>query len=183
MSHYRRARVAGGTYFFTVALERRDSALLVEHVEALRAAYRKTAQDKPFTTLAICVLPDHLHTVWQLPEGDADFPLRWAAIKSAFSHGLPPAAERSASKQARREKGLWQRRFWEHQVRDEEDLRRHLDYVHFNPVKHGLVKRVAEWPYSSFHRYVKAGDLDEDWAGAVDDLAGYGEPGYTRVGR
>jgi putative transposase len=176
MSRYRRSHVAGGTFFFTLALADRKSSLLVEHIERLRTSYRHVQQSQPFSTIAICVLPDHLHAVWELPEGDADFSSRWQKIKSHFSRGRPAAAQRSQSKQARREKGVWQRRFWEHQIRDESDLQKHVDYIHCNPMKHGLVKRVGDWPYSSFHRLVKAGRLPADWAGTVDDMQGVGEP-------
>jgi len=146
MSRYRRARAAGAAYFFTVTLARRDQPLLVEHIAAIRLAYRKVAQRSPFSTVAICVLPDHLHAVWQLPEGDADYSTRWSGIKSGFSRSLPAAPQRTHSKLVKREKGVWQRRFWEHQIRDELDLRRHVDYIHYNPVKHGLVARVCDWP-------------------------------------
>ncbi len=177
MSHYRRSLVSGGTFFFTVTLADRRSHALVEHIGRLRRAYGITQSRHPFHTVAICVLPDHLHAIWRLPEGDADFGGRWGAIKRLFSTGLDAAADRSASKQAKREKGIWQRRFWEHQIRDETDLERHVDYIHFNPVKHALVARVADWPYSSFHRHVANGDLPADWAGVKPDAAGqFGEP-------
>ena len=122
------------------------------------------------------MLPDHLHTVWRLPEDDADFGVRWSLIKRAFSRGLP-AAERSASKIAKREKGIWQRRFWEHQIRDEIDLQRHVDYIHFNPVKHGHAKRVVDWPHSSFHTYVERKILPWDWTGTGvnGDAGSFGE--------
>lgn len=175
MSRYRRSRAAGGTFFFTVALADRKSSVLVEHVAGLRSAYRSVSQNCPFETLAICILPDHLHALWRLPVGDADFSSRWSRIKGGFSLKLPPAP-RSASKLAKREKGIWQRRFWEHQIVDDEDLQRHFDYIHFNPVKHGLVQCVADWPYSSFHRCVRSGLLVPDWAGGAEDCAGYGEP-------
>ena len=130
----------------------------------------------PFETVAICVLPEHLHAIWTLPPGDGDFSKRWQRIKGNFSRGLPTDAKRSESKRNRREKGIWQRRFWEHQIRDERDLQRHFDYVHFNPVKHGLVSRVVDWPYSSFHRHVENGRIARDW-GSADDVDGdFGEP-------
>jgi len=116
--------------------------------------------------LAIVVLPDHLHCVWTLPEGDADNASRWAQIKSGFSRRLPAGEWRSARRIARRERGIWQRRYWEHLVRDEEDLRRHVDYVHFNPIKHGHVARLADWPHSSFHRWVGAGVYAGNWGSA-----------------
>jgi putative transposase len=176
MSRYRRARAAGGVYFFSVTLARRDVSLLVDHIDVFRSAYRETTRALPFSTLAICVLPDHVHAVWQLPDGDADFSTRWSGIKRGFSRSLPAAPQRSQSKLAKRDKGIWQRRFWEHQIRDEEDLRRHIDYLHYNPVKHGLVARVRDWPYSSFHREVERGTLSFDWAGGGgDDRDEFGE--------
>jgi putative transposase len=135
----------------------------------------------PFQTIAICVLPDHLHAVWSLPLGDADFPLRWSLIKSGSSRGLPGNMQPSSSKIARRERGIWQRRYWEHAIRDDADLERqglerHVDYIHFNPVKHGHVSQVCDWPHSSFHRYVARGVLPLDWGGCVRDATGaFGE--------
>lgn len=174
MSRYRRILVPGATYFFTVALADRKSCLLVEEIDRLRKAYGGVHRSLPFTTIAVAVLPDHIHAVWKLPEGDADYSLRWSRIKAEFSRGLP-AVERSPSKQQRREKGIWQRRFWEHQIRDHIDLERHVDYIHYNPVKHGLGSRVSDWPHSSFHRYVSAGWLSADWAGDVREAVGFGE--------
>ncbi|NVO16817.1 MAG: transposase [Rhodoplanes sp.] len=176
MSRYRRARIEGGLFFFTVALADRSTDLLVRHIDRLRRAYRVVQERRPFGTIAICILPDHLHALWSLPEGDADFASRWAMIKIGFSRGLSPAVGRSASKVARREKGLWQRRFWEHAIRDDSDFARHVDYIHYNPVKHGHVSAVADWPYSSFHRWVDQGLLPLDWGGDVADLPGcFGE--------
>lgn len=164
MSNYRRSRVPGGTSFFTLTLADRRSRLLVEEIQHLSHAYRQTQHNRPFRTLAICVLPDHLHAIWTLPEDDADFAGRWSLLKSTFSRQLPTATA-SPSKTRRREKGIWQRRFWEHQIRNASDLQRHVDYIHYNPVKHGLVSRVVDWPYSSVHRYVERGVLPRDWAG------------------
>lgn len=175
MSRYRRSLVGGGTFFFTVALADRSSALLVEKIERLRASYRRVQRDHPFETVAICVLPDHLHAVWRLPVDDADFSLRWRLIKAAFSRGLSVSLHRSASKVGKREKGIWQRRFWEHQIRDDLDLQRHVDYIHFNPVKHGHVARTVDWPYSSFHRYVEDGICRADWAGGNEIVGCVGE--------
>ena len=122
------------------------------------------------------MLPDHLHAIWSLPEGDADFATRWSLIKSGFSRGLSASAARSPSKLGKREKGIWQRRYWEHVIRDEADMARHIDYIHFNPVKHGLVSRVCDWPHSSFHRYVAEGVLPADWGGDVGEISGsFGE--------
>ncbi len=176
MPRYRRIRVEGGIFFFTVTLADRSSDLLIRHVDRLRRIYASVKERQPFETVAICVLPDHLHAIWQLPPDDSDFPIRWSLIKSGFSRGLPDDAKRTPSKIAKRERGLWQRRYWEHAIRDNADLERHIDYIHFNPVKHGLVNRVCDWPHSSFSRYVAQGDLRSDWGGNSGDIAGgYGE--------
>jgi putative transposase len=171
MPNYRRANIAGGTFFFTLTLADRSSSLLAREIERLRRIYAQVQEKRPFETVAICILPDHLHAIWSLPDGDSDFAQRWNLIKSGFSRGLP-AACRSPSKIAKREKGVWQRRYWEHAIRNDKDLVRHIDYIHFNPVKHGLVSRVSDWPHSSFHRYVKHGDLPEDWGGDFSDISG-----------
>ena len=167
MPDYRRARHPGGTYFFTLTLlQRRDNDLLTRHIEQLRDAVRTVRRAHPFDIHGWVVLPDHLHCVIQLPEGDADFTLRLRLIKSGFSKSLPRTEWRSAVRQRRGERGIWQRRFWEHLIKDEADYRAHMDYVHINPVKHGLVKRVADWPYSTFHRLVSRGIYPLDWAGS-----------------
>jgi putative transposase len=176
VSRYRRAYVEGGVFFFTVTLANRSSDVLVRHIGRLRRIYTSVRERQPFQTVAICVLPDHLHAVWSLPPSDADFALRWSLIKAGFSRGLPGEMERSSSKTARRERGIWQRRYWEHAIRDDADLERHVDYIHFNPVKHGHVSQVCDWPYSSFHRYVARGVLPRDWGGCMRDIAGaFGE--------
>jgi putative transposase len=177
MSRYRRSRASGAAFLFTLTLIDRQASTLVDGIELLRVAYRRVASRRPFETLAICVLPDHLHAVWQLPPGDADFSARWSWIKTRFARGLPAAEPRSRSKRAKREKGIWQRRFWEHEIRDDIDLERHVEYVHYNPVKHGLVRRVADWPYCSFHRFVRTGRLDPDWGSAEPEggQQAYGE--------
>jgi len=162
MSRYRRAKIEGGAFFFTLALANRSSDLLIREINRLRHAYKVVQERLPFETIAICVLPDHLHVLWLLPNGDADFSSRWSLIKSNFSRALPAAKSRSASKITKREKGIWQRRYWEHAIRDNADLERHVDYIHYNPVKHGLVSRVVDWPHSSFHRYVERGLLASD---------------------
>jgi putative transposase len=167
---------SGGTFFFTIALEDRSSDFLVRHIDQFRAAYRKVSDKRPFETVAICVLPDHLHAIWTLPNGDADFPVRWNLIKSAFSRALPAPADRTDSKVKKRDKGIWQRRYWEHVIRDDADLERHVNYIHFNPVKHGLVPRVSDWQHSSFHRFVSNGTLPEDWGGDIREISGrFGE--------
>jgi len=151
MVGYRRTRVPGGTWFFTLALQDRNSQLLITHIDSLRAAHRVVLNTRPFTIRAIVVLPDHLHTIWTLPPKDSDFPGRWKAIKSAFTravkaHGVPLTAN------PKNEHALWQRRYWEHLLVDETDYARHVDYIHANPVKHGYVEDMADWPWSSFHR-------------------------------
>jgi putative transposase len=171
MTEYRRYRVKGGTYFFTVNLAERKRKLLTEYIDALRGAFREIKQAHPFRIEAIVVLPDHLHTLWTLPEDDDDFSLRWRQIKSAFSRQIEKDENVSKSRVGKQERGIWQRRFWEHAIRNELDYARHADYIHFNPVKHGYVRQVAEWPYSSFHRYVELGLCSSDWAGGeTDDL-------------
>jgi putative transposase len=177
MSRYRRALFEGGTFFFTVTLADRSSELLVRHIDRLRRIYADVQRRRPFETVAICVLPDHIHAIWRLPPNDADFPLRYRLIKSSFSRGLAIDLPRTPSKIAKRERGLWQRRYWEHAIRDDADLERHIDYIHFNPVKHGLVGRVCDWPHSSFKQYVQRGDLPLDWGGDVRNPAAgeYGE--------
>jgi putative transposase len=164
MTSYRRNFVAG-SYFFTVNLADRRLRLLTEHIELLRAAFRYVKIRHPFTVDATVVLPDHLHAIWTLPEADIDFAMRWRLIKAAFSRGLPRGEGLSISRATKGERGIWQRRYWEHTLRDEGDLERHVDYIHFNPVKHGHVSRVRDWPHSTFHRMVKLGIYPEDWAG------------------
>lgn len=166
MTNYRRYRIKGGCYFFTVTLAERRGRLLTEHIQALRTAFRVAKTAHPFTMEAIVVLPDHLHCIWTLPEGDDDFSMRWRQIKAAFSRQLPKTERRSKSRLKKGERGIWQRRFWEHVIRGEDDYRRHVDYIHYNPVKHSYVKTVADWPHSSFHRYVKLGMYPGDWAGS-----------------
>jgi putative transposase len=176
MSRYRRIKIEGGVFFFTVTLADRSSDFLVRHVDRLRRAYGTAQRRHPFKTVAICVLPDHLHAIWSLPLDDKDFPRRWGLIKSEFSRGFPARADRSRSKIFKRDKGIWQRRYWEHTIRDEPDLARHIDYIHFNPVKHGYVTRARDWPHSSFHRFVAERILPADWGGDVGELLGaFGE--------
>ncbi len=177
MVQYRRNFVAGGTYFFTVALRDRRSDLLIRHIDVLREAFNTTRASRPFRTEALIVLPDHLHAVWSLPPDDSDFASRWRAIKSRFVRDLSRAGV-SLLRNDRGEALVWQRRFWEHTIGEEDDFERHVDYIHFNPVKHGLVSRPADWPYSTFHRFVARGDLDPEWGGPTEevDLPAYGEP-------
>ena len=176
MTAYRRHRVAGGTYFFTVNLAGRRQSLLTDKVDLLRAAFRYTRQRHPFTIDAIVVLPDHLHAIWTLPDGDSGFATRWRLLKAAFSRSLPLCEQVSASRQRKRERGVWQRRYWEHTIRDDDDFARHADYIHFNPVKHGYVQRAQDWPFSSFHRMVRLGFYPTEWSGQSDEQeAAFGE--------
>lgn len=163
MTNYRRALVPSATYFFTVNLARRDSCLLVDRIDDLRGAVRYVMSCHPFRIDAMVVLPEHLHAVWTLPPGDAGYPLRWRLLKAWFSRHVPKGEHRRDSRIAKRERGIWQRRYWEHLIQDDDEMQRHVDYVHFNPVKHGLVERAIDWPYSTFHRYVVEGNLTQDW--------------------
>ena len=164
MVRYRRNFLPGGTFFFTVTLDDRRSSALIDHIGLVRAAFRGTRNLKPFVIDAIVILPDHLHAIWTLPESDADFSDRWRRIKGAFTRGVV-ATGASVPSDHRGEYALWQRRFWEHTVRDERDFERCVDYIHFNPVKHGLVSSPVAWPFSSLHRYIRAGVLPRDWGG------------------
>jgi putative transposase len=165
MPDYRRNYLSGGTYFFTFNLLERSSGLLVERIDALREAVRKVKASRPFHIDAWVVLPDHMHAVWTLPPDDSDYSGRWRAIKIAFAKAMPKTECLSAVRAARGERGIWQRRFWEHTIRDEQNYRAHVDYVHINPVKHGLVARVRDWPHSSFYRHAESGIYAPDWAG------------------
>ncbi|VIO67473.1 REP-associated tyrosine transposase [Bradyrhizobium ivorense] len=166
MVKYRRNFIPGGTFFFTVTLADRRSNLLVDHIDALRNAFNATRSERPFAVDAVVVLPDHLHAVLTLPPNDSDFAGRWRRIKGYFSSHLL-AASIDLKRRPNGDLALWQRRFWEHTIRDESDFAQHVDYIHFNPVKHALVQRVCDWPHSSFHRYVSEGVLPVDWAGDV----------------
>ncbi|WP_250459766.1 REP-associated tyrosine transposase [Microbulbifer litoralis] len=175
MVTYRRNRLPGGTYFFTVTLRNRDATTLTDHIDALRQAFRSTRNKYPFTLDAVVILPDHLHTIWTLPLKDDDYPTRWRSLKSLFVRALKKRGI-PLSRDAKGEYALWQRRYWEHTIRDSEDLSRHMDYIHYNPVKHGLVKRARDWPHSSFHRWVESGVYDLDWGGPEPlEEEGYGE--------
>src|SRR5260370_32506860 len=175
MPNYRRALIPGGCFFFTVNLLDRRQALLVDQIDGLREAVAATRQDHPFTIDAFVILPDHLHAVWTLPPGDIDFSTRWPLIKNRFARALPKPDQLVAVRKARSERGIWQRRFWEHTIRDDADYARHVEYCHINPLKHGLVSRVRDWPYSSFHRDVRAGLFPADWGGEIEVTGEFGE--------
>ena len=175
MVRYRRNRLEGGKSFFTLTLADRRSTVLVDQIGALRAAFRATRQERPFGLNAVVILPDHLHAILTLPDGDADFPGRWRRIKGHFSTNLLDAGI-EIRRHPNGELALWQPRYWEHTIRDDNDFARHVDYIHFNPVKHGTVKRARDWPFSSFHLYVRRGTLPEDWAGEIEEgTFAYGE--------
>ena len=169
MPNYRRARVAGGTYFFTVVTEGRRPFLTEPAARAaLRDAVKQTRRQCAFAIDAWVLLPEHIHCIWTLPAGDADFSKRWGLIKAGFSKCMKDklsTADVTVSRNRHREASIWQRRFWEHQIRDEEDFRRHMDYIHFNPVKHGLVGSASDWPYSSLYRHIACGTYPENWGG------------------
>ncbi len=169
MSDYRRPRITGGTFFFTVVTHERQPILTTEAARtALRVAIRQARTTLPFQIDGWVLLPDHMHCLWTLPEGDANFSARWAVIKRRVSGACAAEINTpwSDSERKRNEHTFWQRRFWEHQIRDDADMARHLDYIHWNPVKHGLVKAVKDWPYSSFHKYVAKGTYPNDWGGS-----------------
>ncbi|MBI3230159.1 MAG: transposase [Burkholderiales bacterium] len=175
MSDYRRAIIPGATYFFTVVSYRRRPILCEPEIRtALHEAINWVRELRPFTIDAWVLLPDHLHTIWTLPANEADFATRWQSIKRRVSSQsaafLLNATQLNTSKIKRREASLWQRRFWEHCIRDDHDFARHMDYLHYNPVKHGLVTRVQDWPYSTFHRHVKAGRYPLNWGGQAEGI-------------
>jgi putative transposase len=164
MANYRRLYVPGGTYFFTLVVQKRMPLFSSsENVQSLREAFKEVMEKRPFKIEAIVVLPDHLHCIWKLPQGDCDFSSRWKGIKYRFSLHCKETFETSESMSQKKEKGLWQRRFWEHVIRDQEDFNRHVDYIHFNPVKHGLVEKPIDWNNSSFNKFVNKGIYPEDW--------------------
>ena len=171
---YRRVWHKGGTYFFTVnLLQRSDNNLLIEHIDILRNAVRKVKISHPFIIHAWVVLPEHMHCIIELPTHDDDFATRWRLIKSSFSKALPITEYRSDVRLKRRERGIWQRRYWEHLIKNETDYQSHMDYVHINPLKHGLVKQIKDWPYSTFHRLVKEGIYPMDWGGRMEQNVSY----------
>ncbi|MFZ3236675.1 MAG: transposase [Stellaceae bacterium] len=175
MPNYRRNRVAGATYFFTVNLHDRRSRLLLTHIDALREVVREVRRQLPFRIDGWVVLPDHMHCLWTLPEGDSDFPDRWRRIKAGFSKSLPDAG--NGGRPHKGERGIWQRGYWEHTIRDDGDYAAHMDYIHFNPVKHGLAQDPGDWPFSSFRRCVAAGLYPAGWLGGSAQPMATGERG------
>jgi len=161
---YRRAREKGGVYFFTVVTHQRKPLFSCEeNIVFLKRAISRVKERHSFQMPAYVILPDHLHCIWQLPQGDDDFSTRWRLIKHSVSCATVPVQ-------------FWQNRFWEHLIRDEEDYRRHVDYIHINPVKHGVVNDPAMWPHGSFVHYVKNGSYPADWGKDAYDIEGeFGE--------
>jgi putative transposase len=176
MPDHRRAWHPGGTYFFTVnLLQRHGNDLLIRHIETLRQVVRAVQSRHGFRIHGWVVLPEHLHCVIELPDNDDDFATRWRLIKMGVSKALPKTERLSETRARRGERGIWQRRYWERLIRDEADFRAHMDYVHINPVKHGLVKCVADWPYSTFHRLVEQGVYPLNWGGGDEGKLGYND--------
>jgi putative transposase len=151
---YRRVYVKGGCYFFTVTLADRRNDLLIRHIDLLRECVADVKRRHPFEINAMVILPDHLHALWTLPKDDCDYSKRWTLIKSYFSRQLPKDEHINKSRYQKGERGIWQRRFWEHLIRDEEDYKNHVEYIHNNPVKHGYVNDAKDWPYSSIHKFM-----------------------------
>ena len=136
---------------------------MVDHINALRQSMRTVKQKHPFNIDAIVIMPDHLHTIMTLPADDNDYPKRWMLIKAGFSRQIPKTEQINKSRASKRERGIWQRRYWEHLIRDDNDYQAHVNYIHYNPVKHGYVKQANHWPHSSIQRYIKNGDVNENW--------------------
>lgn len=165
---YRRAMASGACWFFTVNLADRQQDLLIRNIDQLREAIRHVRQQHLFEIVAMVVMPEHLHAIWQLPPDDSDYPLRWSLIKTDFSRGLAKTERIRESRHRKREHGIWQRRYWEHLIRDDRDLQAHVDYIHFNPTKRGYYIKPVDWSYSSIHRYIKRGWITSDWAIDID---------------
>jgi putative transposase len=173
MPEYRRSFIPGGTYFFTlVTFDRAPFLTQPEAREILHFAWETVKERFPFTTEAVCLLPDHLHCIWSLPEGDTNYSIRIKEIKRLFTFRyreyIGSQDLLNDSRIVRAEAPVWQRRFWEHTIRDERDYHQHLDYIHYNPVKHGLVQKVADWPWSSFQRFVRMGWYEPHWGGEAE---------------
>jgi putative transposase len=185
MPNYRRYYVPGGTFFFTCVTYQRRPILTTElGRRCLRNAIETVHEKHPFEIVAVVLLPDHWHAVWSLPPGDDRYPLRWMRIKEEFTKGWLESGgseiHQSASRKKHRQRGVWHKRYWEHTVRDENDLQRCVDYIHWNPRKHNLVQSVADWDWSSFHRFVTAGDYEPDW-GRADPTPGWDEPEWGEL--
>ncbi len=174
---YRRQLRPSASYFFTVVTRNRRAIFNNEQsIAVLRNAFREVRKKYPFTVNAIVILPDHIHCIWTLPKNDTDYSTRWRLIKTWFTKHCNSVllGEPNSARKKRKQQAIWQHRYWEHVIRDEIDLINHIDYIHYNPVKHGLVKSVCDWPYSSFHQHVKKGWLETDWGDDVVGIEGVG---------
>ena len=168
MANYRRLYVKGGTYFFTVVTQDRRHIFTEEKsTQMLRSAFKVVMDKNPFQVESIVVLPDHIHCIWTLPRDDHDFSKRWKGIKYRFSSNYKSSFATSDSMKKKKEKGLWQRRFWEHLIRDQDDFNRHIDYIHYNPVKHKLARSAVDWPYSSFKQFMMQGIYEKNWGSTL----------------
>jgi putative transposase len=175
MVQYRRNYQTDGLYFFTVTLKNRSATLLTDYINLLKQAFQRVKKEHPYKIKAIVVLPDHLHTIWEMCGIDQNYSLRWRKIKSYFTRSLYKIGV-VTEKNKRGGFNVWQSRFWEHTIRDESDFENHVNYIHYNPVKHELVTSVKDWPYSSFHRYVKQKIFDQNWGDTYENSNGsYGE--------
>lgn len=174
MVMYRRNRVPGGSYFFALTLRDRSSSILVDHVDDLRKALSSVTRECPFHIDAMVVLPEHIHAVWTLPPGDTDYPGRIRLFKSRFTRGVA-AVNSDIRRNTKGEYNLWQRRYWEHTIRNDLDFEKHVDYIYWNPVKHGYVDRVSDRRHSTFHHFVEQGVYPVDWAGGDMEDRCYGE--------
>jgi putative transposase len=177
MPNFRRNWLSGGTFFFTVVTAGRVPLFRDQEARRLLGdCLREERRIRPFDLQAVVLLPDHLHAIWTLPSGDFDYPIRWSSIKSRFTHewlkcGSASESERSEAQRRERRRGIWQSRYMEHTIRDEDDWIQHANYIHFNPVRHGLARCPKDWPWSSFLRYVRSGDYPLDWGCSIDGEA------------
>ncbi len=167
---YKRSDIKGGSYFFTVNLANRKSSLLTDHIKNLKKAINQVKQTHPFIIEAMVILPEHIHAIWTLPQDDNGYAKRWMLIKSNFSRSIPKNEHINKSRFRKRERGIWQRRYWEHAIRDEKDLQNHIDYIHYNPVKHGQVNNPTDWPHSTIHHYIKTGRLEPNWGNDINPI-------------
>jgi len=167
---YRRSDVKGGTYFFTVNLADRKNTLLVDEVNKLKMVINQVKNNHPFKLDALVILPDHLHAIMTLPVNDNNYAKRWMLIKSGFSRLIPKHERINKSRIKKGERGIWQRRYWEHLIRDEDDYEKHVNYIHYNPVKHGYVEKAIDWPYSTIHDYIAKGIISPDWGYQDENL-------------
>ena len=176
--NYRRVYIEGGSYFFTVVTEKRRKLFADENnIKLLRTAFKTVMKRRPFIIDAAVILPDHLHFIWTLPKNDSDYSTRWQLIKTAFTKQFPNKfIVQNTNRKKKKQQDIWQQRGWEHYLRDEQDFQNHINYIHYNPVKHNYVIRPSDWQYSSIHRYIRQNILDKHWGVngmGFDDNIGY----------